>query len=175
MLTEKRIKEAEANVRSYLEHDLLKKTKDKTALPIFVKNAQDSLKASKLLLDNEIPLWAIVSAYYSMFYISNAVLLHLGYKTGDKIVHKVTSDAVISKVRIKLKETILESFEEIQEEALKIAEIKSDELAESLDFERKKRNFIQYQTLKEDIKNKAITSFKRSKEFLYEMEELLNK
>jgi len=112
---------------------------------------------------------------YAMFYISNAVLLEFGYKTGEKIVHKVTCDAVIGLVRDKLKTNILDNFEEVQEEALKIAEIKSDELVESIDFERKKRGFIQYQTPKEDITQKAQTSFERVKEFVYEMESLLKK
>jgi uncharacterized protein (UPF0332 family) len=173
MLNETRIKEAESNVQIYIKDGLLRKTKETTALSIFLKNAQDSLKASQLLIDNDIPLWAIVSAYYSMFYISNAVLLKQGYKTGEKIVHKVTTDAVIALIRKKLKKQILESLEEVQEEALTIAEIKSDELAESLDFERKKRSVIQYQTPKEDITAKAKTSFERAKEFLYEMEQLL--
>ena len=40
-------------------------------------------------------LWVIVISYYAMFYAANAVLLHLGYRTGEKIAHKVTSDALI--------------------------------------------------------------------------------
>jgi uncharacterized protein (UPF0332 family) len=125
------------------------------------------------LLENDIPLWTIVSAYYSMFYIANAVLIKLGYKTSHRIVHKVTADALIAIVRHKLKGKFLENYEEVQGEALKIAEVKSDELIQNFDYERKKRNFIQYQTPEEDIRNKAKTSFKRAKEFLFEMEGLL--
>lgn len=66
MLDEKRIQEAEHNVKNYLSEGLLRKTNDPIALSILVKNAQESLKASKLLLDNTIPLWAIVSSYYAM-------------------------------------------------------------------------------------------------------------
>lgn len=57
--------------------------------------------------------------------------------------------------------------------ALKIAEIRSDELIESFDFERRKRSFIQYKTPKEDILDKAKVSFKRAQEFVFEMEGLL--
>jgi len=64
MLYEKRIAEAKANVSAYIRDGLLRKTKDKVAQPIFVKNAQDSLKTAKLMLDNGIPLWTIVSSYY---------------------------------------------------------------------------------------------------------------
>ena len=42
MIDEKRIKEAENNLKNYLDEGLLKKTKDKVALPIFIKNANDS-------------------------------------------------------------------------------------------------------------------------------------
>ena len=44
-----------------------------------------------------------MSSYYSMFYIANAVLIKKGYKTGDKIAHKVTADALITIIRSKLK------------------------------------------------------------------------
>jgi len=101
------------------------------------------------------------------------VLIKTGYKTGDRIVHKVTADALIAIVRTKLKSNLLENYEEVGEEALKIAEIKSDEIIESYDFERKKRSLIQYQTPQSDIKSKAQTSLKRAQEFLFEMEGLL--
>lgn len=172
MLNERRIKEAESNVKTYILDGLLRKTEDKTMLNVFLKNAKDSIKASKLMIDNDIFLWSIVCAYYSMFYMANAVLMNLNYKTGDKIVHKVTADALIVIVRGKLNDNLLEDFEETQEEALKIS--KTDEIIASFDFERRKRNFIQYQTSLEDVKTKAETSFKRASEFLFEMESLLD-
>ena len=124
------------------------------------------------MLDNNIYLWTIVNSYYSMFYIANAVLNELGYKVGDKIVHKVTADALIVIVRKKLNEEYIKTFEETQEEALKIS--RTDDLVESFDFERRKRNFIQYKTPEEDIKAKAVTSFERAKEFLFVLEGLLS-
>ena len=42
------------------------------------------------------------------------------------------------------------------------------------EFERNKRGFIQYQTEEIDKKSKAETSLKRAKEFLFEMNDLLN-
>lgn len=173
MIDEKRIKEAEINVNNYLREGILKKSKDDLALSIYLKNAKDSLKAAKIMNDNSIFLWTIVSSYYSMFYISNAVLLKLGYKIGDKIVHKVTADSLIILAKNKLKSKYLEDYDEAKEEALRIAEIKSDEMIEAFDIERKKRSFIQYQTSQEDISKKAKISFKRAQEFLFEMESLL--
>ena len=178
MLSKKRIEEAEKNIKIYLDDGLLKKitqaqTKDNIAQKIFMKNAKDSLKAAKLLLENEIPLWTIVASYYSMFYMANAVLINLGYKTGDKIVHKVTADTLIAIVKNKLTKQIIENYEEVAEEALNIAEIKSTEIIETFDYERRKRSHIQYQTTITDITTKAKTSLQRAQEFLFEMEGLL--
>jgi uncharacterized protein (UPF0332 family) len=173
MLSEKRIKEAENNVKQYLDDGLLRRTENDFAQNIFTKNAKESFKAAKILLENKIYLWTIVSAYYSMFYISNAVLIKNKYKTADKIVHKVTADSLIALIRTKLKNKLIENYEEVAEEALNIAEIKSNELLETFDFERKKRNTIQYQTTQEDIETKARTSLKRAKEFIFEIEKLL--
>ncbi|MGM5484414.1 MAG: hypothetical protein ACQEP1_00905 [Nanobdellota archaeon] len=116
MVDEKRIKEAENNFRRYIEEGLINKTTDKVAKEIFLKNANDSLRASRILLDNDIPLWTIVSSYYSMFYMANAVLMGSGYKVGDKIVHKVTADSLIYMIRPKLKKKILEGYEDIKEQ-----------------------------------------------------------
>ncbi len=173
MLTNERIKEAESNVRIYIQDELLKKTKDPIAFKVFIKNAKDSLRAAKLMFDNDIHLWTIVSSYYSMFYMANAVLLNFGYKVGDKIAHKITADALITLVKPKLKKQLLSDYEEIKEEALKVAGIKSDIIVGSFDFERKKRSKIQYQTTVTEMRSKAITSLKRAEEFLFEMEKVI--
>lgn len=173
MITKNRINEAENNFKMYLENGLIKKSTSAIAKEIFIKNATDSIRAAQLLFENKVYLWTIVSSYYAMFYIANAVLLKFGYKTGDKIVHKVTADALIFIIRPKLKKQILDGYDEIKEQALQIAEIRSDELVLSFDFERNKRNTIQYKTTTIDITNKAKTSLERAKEFLFEMEKML--
>lgn len=178
MLDEKRIREAEANVRSYFREGLLKKVKkiDENILRILQKNSEESLKTADLLLrGNYSTLWAVVCSYYAMFYIANCVLYSMGYKVGHRIPHKVTSDALIVYVRKKLKESLLEEFEEAQEEALEIAGLRADELVRSFDLERMKRSRFQYE-MTEDIKrSKAETSLKRAKMFVFEMEKLLEK
>lgn len=102
-----RIKEAESNIRNYLEERLLKKQKNETAKEMYIENSDLSLETAKKLLALESPkykpyLWVIVASYYAMYYIANAVLLDLGYKVGDKVSHKVTSDALIVYVRNKM-------------------------------------------------------------------------
>lgn len=176
MLSEKRIKEAEANVKSYLSEGLIKKELlNSIVFNVLIKNSNESIETAVFLSNNKKSnLWIIVSSYYSMFYIANAVLYKLGYKVGDKIPHKVTSDALIVYVRDKLKGSLIEDYEELKEEALLIAKNKAEGLLEDFEFERKKRGFIQYQTKEVEKASKAETSLKRAKQFLFEMNVLLN-
>ncbi|MBU4245930.1 MAG: hypothetical protein KKE71_02715, partial [Nanoarchaeota archaeon] len=89
------------------------------------------------------------------------------------IVHKVTSDAMIVYARGKLKENLLEQYEETKDEALNLAGMKADALIESFDFERNKRSLVQYRTIEIEKQSKARTSLARAKEFGLEMEKLL--
>lgn len=174
MLDKTRIKEAESNVKNYLREGLLKKEQvNNQALGVLVKNAQESIYSAEKLSDGTSDLWVIVCSYYSMFYIANAVLRKIGYKVGDKIVHKVTSDALISLARNKLKESLIEEYEDTKEEALSLAGVRVDSLLESFDFEKNKRGRIQYQTDAIEKKSKAGTSLKRAKAFFSEMQKIL--
>lgn len=176
MLSEERIKEAEKNVKSYLLESLMKKEQfNSLVFDILRNNSNESIETATFLSNNKKSnLWIIVCSYYSMFYIANAVLYKLGYKIGEKIAHKVTSDALIVYVRNKLKEKLIEDYEELKEEALLIAKTKAEGLIEDFDFERRKRSSIQYQTKEVEKASKAETSLKRAKEFLFEMNTLLN-
>ena len=175
MLTDKRIKEAEINVKSYLGDGLLKKAiMDKQVINILLRNAKESLRmADEAHQKNISELWVIVCSYYAMYYYANAVLCKLGYKVGDKIAHKVTSDALIVYVKGKLKESLIEEYEETKEEALNLAGLKADALIESFEFERNKRSLIQYKTIEIEKQSKAKTSLQRAKEFAKEMEKLM--
>ena len=178
MLDNERIKEAESNVRRYLEEDLIKKQKNETAKQMYAENAELSLETAQNLLKLESNvykpyLWIIVTSYYSMYYIANAVLLQNGYKVGEKISHKVTTDALIVFVRNKLKNQLLEEYEDVKEDALDLISTKADTLLISLDYEREKRSKFQYQMDEKIKKEKALTSLERAKNFLYEMKKLL--
>mgnify|MGYP001585093594 FL=1 len=175
MLNQDRIKEAEANVRTYLNEGLIKKEPlNPDALRVLLKNAKESIaSAEKLNSDRISDLWVIVCSYYSMFYIANAVLRKLGYKIGEKIAHKVTADALIVHARGKLKASLIEEYEDAKEEALNLAGIKADSLIESFDFEKDKRSKIQYQTDDIEKQSKAKTSLQRAKSFFSEMQKLL--
>ncbi|MEM3374052.1 MAG: hypothetical protein QXE31_02405 [Candidatus Woesearchaeota archaeon] len=177
MLSKQRIKEAELNFKQYLNEGLLKKELyRKEIYNTFIDNFNQSIKLLNIINKENISnLWQIVVSYYTMFYIANAFLYKLGFKTGNKIVHKVVSDSLIVLAREKLKETYLEDYETIKNEALELAYNKADEILDYYDKERIKRNIFQYETHEEIKKSKAKTSFERAILFSNEILKLLNK
>ena len=157
---------------------LLKKKTNNTAKEMYIENCNTSLETAQKLLSLETEsykphLWVIVSAYYAMYYIANAVLLSVNYKVGDKISHKVTIDALIVFVREKLKKGLIEEYEETKEDALELISSKADSIIQSLDYEREKRSKFQYQMDEQAKKAKALTSLERAKVFVFEMKKLL--
>lgn len=171
MLSNERIKEAESCVRSYLDEGLLKKERFKEVVfATYLRNQKESLMVAKKLSDNNLSnLWVIVTSYYSMFYVANALLYKLGYKVGHKVAHKVTSDALIVFVRSKLKDSLIEDYELASSEALTV----SDNYLQNYDFERIKRSVFQYESTEEIKSAKAKTSLERAEQFSKEMEKLL--
>lgn len=173
MLNEQRIKEAEQNVRGYLQEGMLKKEAFNNSIyNVLYRNARESLELADFLLrQKKSDLWIVVISYYAMFYIANTVLYKLSYKVGEKIAHKITADALIVFVRNKLRKSLLEEYEKAQEEAL--AGMKADALLENFDMERRKRSEVQYEMREAELHGKARTSLERAKDFLLEMEKLL--
>ena len=173
MLTDKRIKEAKDNVKMYISEGLLSKASfDKHVFTVLENNSNESLSVAEILYKGKHSwLWVIVTSYYSMYYIANAVIYKMGYKVGEKVPHKVTADCLIALVKDKLTESLIEQYEEMQQEAL--AGIKADELVQSFDYERKKRGIFQYLTNESAKEEKAKTSLERAKEFVIEMKKLV--
>ncbi len=176
MIDEKRKQEAKRNFSQYLRDGLIKKEHHEAAERKYLENAELSLAVANEIAGGrtKAPLWVIVISYYSMFYAANAVLLHLGYRTGEKIAHKVTSDALIVLVLDKLTRELLEGYEAAREEALDIAAAKAEDVIANYDLEREKRSAFQYNMLEQTKEAKAKTSHKRATEFLFELRKLLN-
>ena len=175
MIDDKRKKEAQSNFAMYLQEGLLKKEGNELAKNKYLENSDISLRTANEIMQSPLKpyLWVIVTSYYSMFYMANAVLLHYGYKTRDKIVHKVTSDALIVLVLDKLKKELLEGYEAIQQDALEIASAKAESVVESYALELDKRSRFQYNMLEQTKEGKAQTSLKRASEFVFELKKLL--
>ncbi|PIN79958.1 hypothetical protein COV11_04940 [Candidatus Woesearchaeota archaeon CG10_big_fil_rev_8_21_14_0_10_30_7] len=175
MLNKDRIKEAESNVKIYLIDGLIKKVKsDKEIEKLLLNNSRESLSVASILIEKELSaLWVIVCAYYSMYYIAKAVLYSNGFKIGEKISHKVTSDSLIVYVKKILEKELIKDFETAQEEALELAGVKAEEMVYSFDRELEKRSRFQYSLTENAMQNKAKTSFERAKKFVLVMEKLL--
>jgi len=175
MIDDKRKKEAQSNFTRYLQEGLLRKESNELAKSKYLENADLSLKVSTELVQSQLKpyLWVIVTSYYSMFYMANAVLLHYGYKTQDRIAHKVTSDALIVLVLDRLKKELLEDYETMQKDALEIAGAKAESVIESYSLELDKRSRFQYDMLEQTKENKAQTSLKRASAFVFELKKLL--
>lgn len=163
-------------MRGYLSQGLLVKTRrvNEDIRQIFINNSAESLKVAGLLSENRhSDLWTIVCSYYSMYYIAKAVLYSLGYSVGEKISHRITADALITIVKKKLKESLLEDYEYLQDQALSIADVTAEDIVESFDLERRKRSRVQYNTTEDVKRTKAETSLKRARVFVFEMRKLL--
>jgi uncharacterized protein (UPF0332 family) len=168
-MDEQRIKQAHACVKEYLSTNYLTKVSavDNKIMQRLLLNSLESLRvANKLFEENYSNMWTIVCSYYAMYYVANAVLYKIGYRVGERISHKVTADALIVFVKDKLAESLLESYEDIKDDALDLAGIKAEELVYSFDFERIKRGLIQYRTDEEAKHSKAKTSLDRAKQFV---------
>lgn len=138
-------------------------------------NADESLMVADYLFKEDIsPLWVIVSSYYSMYYIANAVLRDNGFEVGEEISHKVTNEALIVLVRSKLKKVILEEFEEAQNETLELTDDRVDDIIELFELEKNKRSHSQYRMQYDVRVTRSKTSLDRAKQFNFELEKLLD-
>ncbi len=172
MSRKNRLKESAYNISNYLKDELLCKQKcKKIVFDTYLNNHKESLEVlDMLVMHKKSFLWIIVICYYSMFYLANALLCKLGYKVGDKLVHKVTADALLSLVGDKLTHFMINEYKTAYEEAMAI----SDNLVQSFDFERLKRARFQYETTEEIKASKAKTSFERAKRFSLEITKFID-
>lgn len=201
MIDEQRVKEANRNVKQYIDEGLLK-VKDKDApnfVSFFMKNAESSLQTASILQeisddetlkgtlkiskDFESYLWVIVSSYYSMFYAATALLASQEIRLTGQIVHKVTGDALIHFFVPNAKlAKLLEDYEETKavgleligrEELMKSMQKRADELIVAYESERKKRSKFQYDIGVQAKRGYAQTSLERAKEFMFEITKVL--
>jgi len=171
VLSNERIREAEQSVKSYLSDGLIKKERlSSIVFDTYMRNHRESLLVAQKLFNEQLSnLWVIVTSYYSMFYLANALLYKLGYKVGSKIAHKVTSDALIIFVRNKLKDNLIEEYEIAASEAM----VLSETLLQNYDFERMKRSIFQYESTEEIKQAKAKTSLDRAQHFSVAIEKMV--
>ncbi len=122
-MDEKRIKKAESNFRTYLQDGKVNRVTEFNSLiyETYLRNARESLNVANQLFQNKSSsLWVVVTSYYSMFYMACAYLYRLGYKPGEEIVHQVVNESLIVQGRHKIKNHILENYNEEKEKAARI-------------------------------------------------------
>ncbi|MGD0177040.1 MAG: hypothetical protein ABSC50_09485 [Candidatus Bathyarchaeia archaeon] len=202
MISNERIKEADRNVKQYIDDGLfrIKDESIKKFTDFFMRNAESSLQTAALLYQIseekmtkdvlkigagfESYLWVIVCSYYSMFYAATALLAREGMKARGEMVHKVTADALIHFYisNKKLAKFQLQDYDEAKdvagelvgrEELMKRIEKKAGELIVAYEAERKKRSQFQYDTGLMTKKGYANTSLDRAKRFVGEISKIL--
>ncbi|HLC19875.1 MAG TPA: hypothetical protein VJK72_03075 [Candidatus Nanoarchaeia archaeon] len=194
MLDKDRIRKAELGYQDYLGSNqvIVKHKEIGKYVKFFLTNAETSLLTAKTLLDIsensdkkealaidrhfESFLWVVVSSYYSMFYASLALLAQHNIKVGEQSKHKVVADTLIAQfIANKRLAKLLEGYEKTKETALGLiaAEEKAKELVEHFDFEREKRNTLQYELGAEAKQNLARTSLNRASAFVAEIRLIL--
>ncbi|MBI2668473.1 hypothetical protein HYX14_01395 [Candidatus Woesearchaeota archaeon] len=137
----------------------------------------------KLNPDYECFLWVVNPSYYSMFYAVHALLAYKGVRLlSSQGIHKITAHALIYfclKNNFIAKE-LYELFVQSQQEAAELLNLdefkeKAKDLAANYFYEVEKRSRFTYETGEEAKQNHAKTSLQRSKEFLHEIEKIIEK
>lgn len=192
MLDDKKLKEAEARVKQYLDSCAIKVKQQKEFVNFFLSNAEKSLNSANALYDLSTDkemqqktgyinfdgfLWVVNAAYYSMFYIARALLENEGIKIkADLSVHAITFDAIINFFYLngKLQKNLIEDFADAREEASElIGKQKADQLIEDYFWEKEKRATFTYNTKEVVIKSKAKTSIERAIRFNQEVKKII--
>ena len=193
MKTEKEIKIIESNINTYLKDGLIKKGNYGNLTEFYLKTAKKTLQTADILLqiseNNEIKkklglldnfetyIWVITTSYYSMFYVINALFSQNGIKVGDKIAHKVSVDTFyyyfIKNNRIA--KELFNLYEEVKDQAMDLIRYseEAEKLFQDLEYEREKRHKFQYEMTENIKKSYALTSLKRAKDFVGEIESLI--
>lgn len=192
MLDNKKIQEIEAAVQRYLREGAIIKEKQKKLIPFFLKNAKNSLDTARLIhevssnkeMQEQLNfpnyngyLWVINASYYSMFYITRALLASEGIsiKTSQS-VHTITYHALVNFFYAtgKLQQKLIQDYEDASTEATQLlGKEKAEQLLASYYQEKDKRSTFTYELGQEAMQNKAQTSLKRAIKYNEELRKIL--
>lgn|SRR3989344_8503029 len=199
---DKKIREADSIILNMIREDKIIKLSDQEKIRFvnfYKKQANLSLIAADLLYnistereskdfhklndDYECFLWVTNASYYSMFYIIHALLSYKGIRiTSQQGIHKITAHALVYyciKTNFIAKE-LYEQFIKIQEEITELFNLeyfqkRAVDLTTKYFYETEKRSKFTYETT-EDIKQQhAKTSLQRAREFINEIEKIIEK
>lgn len=191
MLDDKKIKEIEKRVNTYLQERVIIKQKENKYENFFLDNSSKSLNSAQLLYEvstkenlQEVTgfrsfdgfLWVINASYYSIFYLARALLEREGITFKSEIsIHSLTFDAFVKYFYIngKLQKKFIELYLDSKQEASEIlGQEKAKDIMVSYMQEKKKRGIFTYEMGKVAIKTKAKTSLDRAKNFNEEIRKI---
>jgi uncharacterized protein (UPF0332 family) len=192
MLDKKKTEEIKRNVERLINEGKIIKDKEGKFPEFFAKNSRNSFDSARLLFevstnkalqkssgfsDFDGFLWVINSSYYSMFYMTRALLESRGVKIKtDLSVHSIVLEALIYYFYLtgKIEKNIIEEFKEAGEESGEIlGKEKAKELIEDYTSEKDKRSKFTYEMGAIAMENKAKTSLERAKRFNEEIRKLI--
>ncbi len=192
MFDEKKLKQITNRVKQYIQEEIIKTKQSKENVDFFLTNAKNSLSTAQAIYDLSTNtnlqnhtghkdlngfLWVINASYYSMFYITRAMLANEGIQLkSDFSIHAITFDSLVHffYMNNKLEKTLIEAFVNAQEEAAEIlGKEKAHTLITGYFYEKKKRANLTYETGELAIKSKAETSLKRAKIFNEELRKVI--
>lgn len=185
MLDEKRIEQSSKIIRELIVEGKIIKPKLGTA-EFFLNQSHKTLVIAERLLrlyeeeKLDTHLWVINSSYYAMFFQATALLALFNHKIeGEMGIHKLTFHALVHyfiKEDSKLKKQLVEEYQDAIKDAetlLQLGENKMKELIMDFDSELTKRKTFTYTTEETAERNKAITSYKRAKNFISEIDKIV--
>lgn len=148
-----------------------------------ISTQKASKEFHKLNPNYECFLWVINPSYYCMFYAVHALLAYKGVRIlSEQGVHKITAHALVYfcvKNNFIAKE-LYEQFVQSQREAAELLNLddfkeRAEDLASKYFYEVEKRSKFTYETEEEAKQRHADTSLQRAKEFLNEVEKIIEK
>jgi len=197
---DKRIKEAGTLITDLISEEKIVKLSEQEKIKFinfYRKQASLSLIAADLLYNistenlskdfhklnptYECFLWVINPSYYSMFYAVHALLAYKGIRILSKqSIHKITAHALVH-FCVKndfIAKKLYEQFIESQIEAAELLNLedfkgKARDITAKYLYELEKRSKFTYETEEEVKQRHAHTSLKRAREFLNEIEQII--
>ncbi len=125
-------------------------------------------------------LWIINTSYYAMFFQATALLAAHNHKiNAEQGIHKLTFHALVYyfiKEENRIKKQIVEEYEDAVKDAETLLQLGTEKMKGLLidfDNELSKRKTFTYTTEEIAERNKALTSFKRAKNFINEMDKIM--
>jgi|SRR3989338_3753756 len=187
MLDEKRITESSRIITQLIQEHKISKPKPHTTDFFLNQSHKTLIVAEKLLKLSEIEnldthLWVINTSYYAMFFQATALLSFFGHKINqEQGIHKMTYHALVHyfiKENSRIKMQLVEEYQEAITDAqtlLQLGENKVKDLIADFDNELIKRKTFTYTTEENAERNKALTSFKRAKNFVNEIDKICHR